>query len=163
MTGLARHGLPIRVVRTAIELAVLGLGLALGGPVGLGTVLFALAIGPLVQLALRRLRPTRPDQRPYPCRRPHSRPHRPDPRPAPHLLPGRARVTAEAAPATGVTPGKLGCYRCRHRLASVIVSQRRSSYSSLRRVGTYARPYRAGFLAMTGAALASELAPRPSR
>jgi ATP-binding cassette subfamily B protein len=39
------------------------------------------------------------------------------------------------------------------------VSQRRSSHSSLRRTATYAKPYRAGFLAMTAAALASELAP----
>lgn len=39
------------------------------------------------------------------------------------------------------------------------MSQRRSSYRSLRRTGTYARPYRAGFLIMTSAALASELAP----
>jgi ATP-binding cassette subfamily B protein len=39
------------------------------------------------------------------------------------------------------------------------VSQRRSSYTSLRRTAQYARPYRAGFLAMTAAALASELAP----
>jgi uncharacterized membrane protein YczE len=54
MTGLARHGIPVRVARTGIELAVLGLGLALGGPVGVGTVLFTLTIGPLVQLALHR-------------------------------------------------------------------------------------------------------------
>jgi len=39
------------------------------------------------------------------------------------------------------------------------VSQRRTTYTSLRRTATYAKPYRAGFLAMTGAALASELAP----
>jgi uncharacterized membrane protein YczE len=54
MTGLARHGIPVRVARTGIELAVLGLGLALGGPVGVGTVIFTLTIGPLVQLALHR-------------------------------------------------------------------------------------------------------------
>jgi uncharacterized membrane protein YczE len=39
----------VRVVRTGIELAVVLLGWLLGGTVGLGTVLFALAIGPLVQ------------------------------------------------------------------------------------------------------------------
>ncbi|HST64096.1 MAG TPA: ABC transporter ATP-binding protein [Mycobacteriales bacterium] len=39
------------------------------------------------------------------------------------------------------------------------MSQRRASYHSLRRIGAYARPYRSGFLLMTGAALASELAP----
>lgn len=46
------------------------------------------------------------------------------------------------------------------RLALVIVSaQRRSAYSSLWRLRTYARPYRAGFVVMTVAALASELVP----
>jgi uncharacterized membrane protein YczE len=50
MTGLVRRtGLSVRVVRTGIELAVVLLGWLLGGTVGLGTVLFALAIGPLVQ------------------------------------------------------------------------------------------------------------------
>lgn len=53
MTGLAaRTGLSLRVVRTAIEVAVLACGYLLGGPVGLGTVLYALAIGPLVQALL---------------------------------------------------------------------------------------------------------------
>jgi uncharacterized membrane protein YczE len=50
MTGLVRRtGLSTRVVRTGIELTVVLLGWLLGGSVGLGTVLFALAIGPLVQ------------------------------------------------------------------------------------------------------------------
>lgn len=50
MTGLAhRTGGSLRVVRTAIEVSVLALGWVLGGTVGIGTVLFALAIGPLVQ------------------------------------------------------------------------------------------------------------------
>ncbi len=54
MTGASnRFGWSIRRARTAIELAVLALGWALGGSVGLGTVTFALGIGPLVQLALR--------------------------------------------------------------------------------------------------------------
>ncbi len=53
MTGLARRtGLSIRLVRTGLELAVLGIGFLLGGVVGVGTVLYALAIGPLVQLML---------------------------------------------------------------------------------------------------------------
>ncbi|GAA5150694.1 membrane protein [Nocardioides marinquilinus] len=53
MTGLARRtGLSIRLVRTGIEVAVVLLGLLLGGVAGLGTVLFALAIGPLTQLAM---------------------------------------------------------------------------------------------------------------
>jgi uncharacterized membrane protein YczE len=47
MTGLAARGHSIRVVRTGIELAVLAAGWLLGGTVGPGTVLYALAIGPL--------------------------------------------------------------------------------------------------------------------
>ena len=51
MTGLARRsGRSIRVVRTGIEVTVLAGGWLLGGTVGIGTVLFALAIGPLAQL-----------------------------------------------------------------------------------------------------------------
>jgi uncharacterized membrane protein YczE len=53
MTGLARRtGLSIRLVRTGLEIAVVLIGLALGGVLGLGTVLYALAIGPLTQLML---------------------------------------------------------------------------------------------------------------
>ena len=53
MTGLARRtGLSIRLVRTGLEVAVVLIGLALGGVLGLGTVLYALAIGPLTQLML---------------------------------------------------------------------------------------------------------------
>ena len=47
MTGLAARGHAIRVVRTAIELTVLAGGWALGGTVGVGTVVYALSIGPL--------------------------------------------------------------------------------------------------------------------
>lgn len=53
MTGLAaRTGWSIRVVRTGIELVVLAGGWLLGGTVGIGTVLYAVAIGPLTQLFL---------------------------------------------------------------------------------------------------------------
>lgn len=53
MTGLARRtGRSIRVVRTGLELAVVVVGVLLGGTIGLGTVLYALAIGPLAQLWL---------------------------------------------------------------------------------------------------------------
>lgn len=53
MTGLAaRTGISIRVVRTGIELTVLALGWLLGGTVGVGTLLYALAIGPLTQAFL---------------------------------------------------------------------------------------------------------------
>lgn len=52
MTGLVRRfpRLSIRLVRTSIELLVLGIGFLLGGTVGLGTIAYALAIGPLAQL-----------------------------------------------------------------------------------------------------------------
>jgi len=48
MTGLGKRGIPIGLARGAIELTVLGLGFVLGGTVGVGTVLFAFGIGPLV-------------------------------------------------------------------------------------------------------------------
>jgi uncharacterized membrane protein YczE len=50
MTGLAARGHPIRVVRTGIELTVLAAGWALGGTVGIGTVVYALSIGPLAHV-----------------------------------------------------------------------------------------------------------------
>lgn len=50
MTGLVRHtGLSVRLVRTGLELGVVLAGWLLGGTVGAGTVVFALAVGPLVQ------------------------------------------------------------------------------------------------------------------
>ena len=50
MTGLARRtGYSMRSVRTGIEITVVIIGLILGGALGLGTVLYALAIGPLTQ------------------------------------------------------------------------------------------------------------------
>lgn len=61
MTGLARRtGRSIRLVRTGIELTVLVGGFLLGGSVGLGTVVFAVAIGPLSQFFLRIFAPDRP-------------------------------------------------------------------------------------------------------
>ncbi len=54
MTGIARRtGVSIRLSRTIVELTVLVAGWLLGGTVGVGTVLFALTIGPLAQLFLR--------------------------------------------------------------------------------------------------------------
>jgi uncharacterized membrane protein YczE len=50
MMGLARGGRSIRLVRTSIELIVLGVGWALGGTVGIGTVAYALSIGPLAHV-----------------------------------------------------------------------------------------------------------------
>jgi uncharacterized membrane protein YczE len=55
MTGLAARGHSIRLVRTGIELGVLAVGFALGGSVGVGTIAYALAIGPLVGVFLPRL------------------------------------------------------------------------------------------------------------
>ncbi|MGH8862004.1 MAG: YczE/YyaS/YitT family protein [Jatrophihabitantaceae bacterium] len=53
MTGLARRtGRSIRLVRTGLEVTVLIAGWALGGTVGVGTVAYALAIGPLAQIFL---------------------------------------------------------------------------------------------------------------
>jgi uncharacterized membrane protein YczE len=54
MTGLVvRTGLSVRLVRTSIEATVLVLGWLLGGTVGVGTVVYAFGIGPLVQMFLR--------------------------------------------------------------------------------------------------------------
>lgn len=54
MTSIHRRsGLPIAVVRGGIELAALTIGWSLGGTVGVGTVVFAVLIGPSVQLGLR--------------------------------------------------------------------------------------------------------------
>jgi uncharacterized membrane protein YczE len=61
MTGLVRRtGGSIRVVRTSIEVTVLAVGAALGGTVGLGTVLYALSIGPLVHALLPRMTVAQP-------------------------------------------------------------------------------------------------------
>ena len=52
-TGLVRRtGRSVRLVRTALELTVLLVGFALGGTVGIGTVVYALVIGPVVQVFL---------------------------------------------------------------------------------------------------------------
>ena len=52
-SGIVRKtGMSIRVVRTSLEVTVLAVGFALGGTVGIGTVLYALLIGPLVQVFL---------------------------------------------------------------------------------------------------------------
>lgn len=54
MTGLHRRtGVSVRLVRTAIEVAVVVTGFLLGGTVGVGTLLYAVTIGPLAQLFLR--------------------------------------------------------------------------------------------------------------
>jgi uncharacterized membrane protein YczE len=51
MTGLARRtGRSIRLTRTSLEITVLAVGWLLGGTVGIGTVVFAIGIGPLAQV-----------------------------------------------------------------------------------------------------------------
>ena len=50
MTGLAARGMSLRAVRTGIELTVLAAGIALGGTFGVGTLIYALAIGPLAHV-----------------------------------------------------------------------------------------------------------------
>ena len=50
MTGIAARGHSLRVVRTGIELTVLAAGIALGGTFGVGTLIYALAIGPLAHV-----------------------------------------------------------------------------------------------------------------
>jgi uncharacterized membrane protein YczE len=55
MTGFAQRGYSIRLVRTLIELSVLAIGWLLGGTVGVGTLLYAVTIGPLVGVLLPRL------------------------------------------------------------------------------------------------------------
>lgn len=55
MTGIAAKGYPVWLVRTVLELVALAAGWALGGNVGVGTVLFALSIGPLGHWFLKRL------------------------------------------------------------------------------------------------------------
>ncbi len=57
MTGIAARGHSLRAVRTGIEICALIVGVALGGSVGVGTVAYALAIGPLVHFFLPRLHP----------------------------------------------------------------------------------------------------------
>lgn len=55
MTGIAARGLSVRLTRTAIEGAVLVIGWLLGGRVGIGTVVFTLAVGPMVQFSMEKI------------------------------------------------------------------------------------------------------------
>jgi len=54
MTAIARRGPSIRLTRVVLEVFVLVIGIVLGGTFGIGTILFALLIGPLVQVFLPR-------------------------------------------------------------------------------------------------------------
>lgn len=55
MTGLVARDHSIRVVRTSIELTVLVIGWILGGSVGVGTLVYAIGIGPIAHIAIPRL------------------------------------------------------------------------------------------------------------
>lgn len=55
MTGIAKRGPSIRLVRSLLEVAVLITGIILGGTFGVGTIVFAFSIGPLVHYFLPRL------------------------------------------------------------------------------------------------------------
>lgn len=98
MTGLARRtGRSIRLTRTGIELTVLGVGWLLGGTVGVGTVAFALGIGPLAQLFMPIF-----DTAPTPDRPPRG-PARWRGGRRPSRTPGTDRRTSATAPTA--TPG----------------------------------------------------------
>ena len=74
MTGLvSRTGWSVRLVRTFIEVVVVALGWALGGTFGWVTIVFALGVGPVIQLAARWLAPSglaEPAARALPGQRP---------------------------------------------------------------------------------------------
>jgi uncharacterized membrane protein YczE len=55
MPGIAARGHSLRAVRTLIELSVLATGSALGGTIGVGTVAYAVSLGPLTHVLLPRL------------------------------------------------------------------------------------------------------------
>lgn len=57
MLGLnQRFGISVRLARTIVEISVMVVGIGLGGHIGLGTFVFALGIGPMVQVTLPMLR-----------------------------------------------------------------------------------------------------------
>jgi uncharacterized membrane protein YczE len=87
-TALAARGRSIRLVRTGIELSVLVAGWLLGGDVGPGTIVYALAIGPLVHVTIPGLRLERPaaPARQEPARQEPAREPEPVPACAPSLI-----------------------------------------------------------------------------
>ena len=50
MTAIARRGFTIRRVRTTLEISVLVTGVLIGGTIGIGTVIYAVGIGPLAHI-----------------------------------------------------------------------------------------------------------------
>jgi uncharacterized membrane protein YczE len=67
--GIAARGHSLRLVRTAIEATVLVAGVLLGGTVGAGTVLYALAIGPITHVTIPALAIDRGQERSHRARR----------------------------------------------------------------------------------------------
>jgi uncharacterized membrane protein YczE len=69
MVGIANRGHSVRVVRTSIELSVLVVGFLLGGTVGIGTALFAIAIGPIAHVTIPAFSrgPVLRERRPHPA------------------------------------------------------------------------------------------------
>ncbi len=55
MTGFAARGFSLRKTRMVVQLSILACGWLIGGTVGVGTILFAVAIGPMVQVVLVRV------------------------------------------------------------------------------------------------------------
>lgn len=86
MTGAsARTGRSLRLVRTLLELTVLAAGWLLGGTVGIGTVLYAVAVGPVTQFFLPLFTWREPGSEPEPEPEPELEP---EPEPEPELEPG---------------------------------------------------------------------------
>jgi uncharacterized membrane protein YczE len=62
MLGLnKRYGISVRLARTVVEITVMVVGIFLGGSIGLGTFVFALGIGPMVQVTLKLFKMSRVD------------------------------------------------------------------------------------------------------
>ncbi|GGL39469.1 membrane protein YczE [Nocardia jinanensis] len=80
MTGLVRRtGWSIRLVRTVLEVSVLTIGWLLGGSVGVGTLVYAVAIGPLIQLMVPLVAGRLPGFDTTPTRRPTDTDGAPEP------------------------------------------------------------------------------------
>jgi uncharacterized membrane protein YczE len=94
----ARTGASIRLVRTTVELSVLLAGWRLGGTVGIGTVAYALAIGPLTHLTIPMLAVVRPHASTHATRRPLI---------TAWLLPRLRLVTGFASPRSPAMPPAL--------------------------------------------------------
>jgi uncharacterized membrane protein YczE len=56
MLGLHRHGVPLVASRWIVDGAQMGLGFLLGGPLGIGTVIFLVVMAPMIKVGLRWLR-----------------------------------------------------------------------------------------------------------